>query len=296
MAKNPLQVSIVLPTYNGERYIREAITSCLEQSYTDIELIIVDDCSDDGTAGIIGSFNDARIKYIRHERNEKLPAALNTGFAHSSGGYLTWISDDNYFSLNAVEALMDVFKEHPDIDVVYSAYYELYRDGHTRLITPGQPRQLTIYNAIGPSFIYKRNVYEQIGGYRPEKYLVEDYDYWLRIYAQDFRFFRLHYPFYYYRVYSRTLTATKSRTIVRKSSGLKIKFITDTNKFDKKEKSLIFLANAREILYGYRFAATKSLCLAVINDPFVLFSTEFYFIVAKLIIGPKFVKLLRRKH
>lgn len=295
IAENPWRVSIVLPTYNGEEHLKEAIASCLKQSYTDIELIIVDDCSEYATALVIASFKDARIKYIRHERNKKLPAALNTGFAGSSGGYLTWISDDNYFTPHAIGTMIDVFKKRPDIDLVYSAYYELYQDGHTRLILAGSPEELMVRNSIGPSFMYKRKVYEEIGGYNPEEFLVEDYDYWLRSYSRDFKFFRLDDPLYYYRMYSRSLTATKGRAVARKSSGLRTRFILGAKKFGRKGKSRLFLANAREILYGYRFAAVKSLCLSVIIYPPVLFRLEFYFVVAKLLIGPKLAGALRRK-
>ena len=75
-------VSIVLPTYNGIRFIRKTIESCLQQTYQNIELIIIDDCSTDGTDTIIREFviTDNRIKYYRNETNKKLPASLNIGF------------------------------------------------------------------------------------------------------------------------------------------------------------------------------------------------------------------------
>ena len=71
---NPV-ISIVLPVYNGQRYLKDSIASCLEQTFTDFELIIVDDCSQDRTPAIVDDFAqiDARIKVIRNKQNQKLP-------------------------------------------------------------------------------------------------------------------------------------------------------------------------------------------------------------------------------
>ena len=94
MTSNPL-VSIVLPVYNGERYLAQAIDSCLAQTYENLEIIIVDDGSRDRSVEIVRGYADRRIKLICHVRNRKLPAALNTGFRHSSGAYLTWTSHEH---------------------------------------------------------------------------------------------------------------------------------------------------------------------------------------------------------
>src|SRR3989304_1114440 len=100
------KVSIVLPTYNGARYIRQSIDSCVHQTYRNIELIIVDDASTDNTPEIIASYKDERIKYFRHEKNMGLPHALNAGFAEANGDCLTWTSDDNYYAKEAIEKML----------------------------------------------------------------------------------------------------------------------------------------------------------------------------------------------
>ncbi|HXL56803.1 MAG TPA: glycosyltransferase family 2 protein, partial [Chitinophagaceae bacterium] len=100
-------ISIVLPTYNGSKYIRTSIESCLNQTFTDFELIIVNDCSTDNTASIIEEYaaKDSRIIIIHNAFNKKLPLSLNTGFDIAKGKYHTWTSDDNYFAPNALEIL-----------------------------------------------------------------------------------------------------------------------------------------------------------------------------------------------
>ena len=85
--------------YNGEQYLTQAIGSCLQQTYKNIELIIVNDCSTDATLSIAKSFadNDSRVKVITNEINKRLPASLNIGHNIAKGEFLTWTSDDNLY-------------------------------------------------------------------------------------------------------------------------------------------------------------------------------------------------------
>jgi glycosyltransferase involved in cell wall biosynthesis len=74
------KISAVLPTYNGEKFIRQAIESCLAQSWQDFELVVVNDASTDSTPEIVRSYLDQRIILVQNTKNETLPGALNTGF------------------------------------------------------------------------------------------------------------------------------------------------------------------------------------------------------------------------
>ena len=103
------KVSIVLPCYNGEKYLRESINSIIKQTYQDWELIIVDDCSVDRSLEIAYEYmkNDSRIKVIHNESNCKLPCSLNIGFANATGELLSWTSDDNIYYPEALEIMVD---------------------------------------------------------------------------------------------------------------------------------------------------------------------------------------------
>src|SRR5262245_15338392 len=105
MGGRPL-VSIVLPVYNGARFLRKSIDSCLTQTYRDIELIVVDDKSLDNSVDIVRSYDDDRIRLLCHPKNRKQPAGLNTGFANSNGAYLTWTSHDNYYAPTAIAEMV----------------------------------------------------------------------------------------------------------------------------------------------------------------------------------------------
>src|SRR5438128_1966436 len=98
MSQHQKLVSVILPTHNGSKYLRQSIESCLSQTYLDIELIVVDDGSMDETSAILESLTDDRVRKIRHQTNRGLSAALNTGCAEARGEYLTWTSDDNLYA------------------------------------------------------------------------------------------------------------------------------------------------------------------------------------------------------
>jgi glycosyltransferase involved in cell wall biosynthesis len=209
--KHPETISIVLPAYNGSKYIRDSIVSCLNQTHQNIELIVVDDCSLDETPDIVKSFKDARITCIRHERNQGLPRALNTGFAHARGDYLTWTSDDNYFAETALDKMLSFLKGNNGC-FVYSDYY-MFDTGNPSALKimrlPDMPA-LNKQNNIGPCFLYSRKVWESIGDYDPETRLAEDYDYWLRV-AKKFTMGHLPEPLYHYRLHAASLTSVFSR-------------------------------------------------------------------------------------
>jgi|GEM_PF-944650 len=211
-ADKPL-VSIVLPTYKRAHVLPYAIRSVLNQTYTNLELIIVDDNSPDDTSAVVTSFNDSRIRYVKNDPNLKLPRALNRGFALAQGEYLTWTSDDNIFAPNAIEKMVATMKsEH--CDFAYADYYHFADlDTNSQPVAPLHIRlpsqvQLDKGNHIGACFLYTRKLYEKIGDYDPELFLVEDYDYVMRI-AKHFSMFHIPEPLYYFRRDDETLFCSR---------------------------------------------------------------------------------------
>jgi glycosyltransferase involved in cell wall biosynthesis len=201
-------VSIVLPTYNGQRFLRQAVESCIEQTYRDWELILVDDCSNDATPELIEELTrlDGRIKSTRHSDNRKLPAALNTGFARSSGRLLTWTSDDNIYRPHALERMVEFLEQRPEVDFVYTDMTIINDAGQRLRLRPAEPlNRLALKNPIGACFLYRRTVYETVGQYNEQFFLTEDYDYWLRI-SGRFSMVPLAEDLYLYRDHERSLT------------------------------------------------------------------------------------------
>lgn len=204
------KVSIVLPTHNGTKYLAQSIQSCLDQSYRNLEVIVVDDGSREGVSRIVASFDDARLRYVRHEVNRGLPTALNTGFRMAAGAFLTWTSDDNYYAPDAIARLVRFLRRHPSVSFVYTSMFivnELSGERPWRVRHPLPPDDLAHQNSVGGCFMYTREVYEAIGEYDCLAPLVEDYDYWVRV-SKRFRMQRLLDPLYYYRYHPQSLTAT----------------------------------------------------------------------------------------
>ncbi|MEY8324117.1 glycosyltransferase [Lachnospiraceae bacterium 54-11] len=221
-------ISIVLPTYNGEKYIEETINSILEQTYKDIELIVVNDCSTDGTLNIINKIADSndRIAIINNKKNQKLPRSLNIGFANANGEYYTWISDDNIYKNDALEKMYYYLLEHKDVDIVCTEY-ELINEKGERIgpcSKMGTWNKMYERNQVGACFLYKKQVHWELNGYDETQFLVEDYDFWLRAFRR-FRFAFIPEVLYSYREHSGSLTSLRSSEIEYKVTQLIIREI-----------------------------------------------------------------------
>ncbi|MDD5492870.1 MAG: glycosyltransferase [bacterium] len=218
------KVSIILPTYNGSRYLRMAIESCLNQTYQNIELIVVDDASTDNTPEIVGSYHDPRLKYIRHDKNKRLPRALNTGLKAASGEYITWTSDDNQFIPEAVAEMLDFLAQHKEAGLVYADYLAKYLEtGSQELRKMPDILDLKKENQVGACFLFTRQAFLGTGYYDPKYELVEDYEYWIRM-CQKFK--SVHYPksLYIYGEHGKSLKGTSMDFIILYDRILRYKY------------------------------------------------------------------------
>ncbi|MCK9556267.1 glycosyltransferase [bacterium] len=112
------KISIIMPTYNQDKFIKESIDSILNQTFENWELIIVNDGSTDNTKKILDEQNDPRIQII-HKENEGTGSALNMGFETATGEYETWLASDNKYYPNALQDMFDILESKKDIDFVY---------------------------------------------------------------------------------------------------------------------------------------------------------------------------------
>ena len=192
-------VSIVLPTYNGEKFLKESIESCLCQTFKDLELIVVVDGSIDGTMNILSEYKDPRIK-IKYTRNQGLPQALNEGFALAQGEYWTWTSDDNLFLPNAIKTMAEFLEINQQTPMVAT---DIYRINNKGKIIGHSSNQYAC-------FLYRAEAAKKTGLYRSEFTLVEDADFFIRLayFAGPAKF--IHQPLYKYRDHPESLSAKKT--------------------------------------------------------------------------------------
>ncbi len=126
--KKPV-VSVVIPTYNRAHLIGQAIQTVLNQTFQNIEIIIVDDASTDNTEEIVASLKDERILYLRHEKNLGAPAARNTGIKAAKGEYIAFQDSDDEWHPEKLEKQMRVFEASPpEVGVVYTAFLRIVND------------------------------------------------------------------------------------------------------------------------------------------------------------------------
>lgn len=141
-------ISIIVPVYNGAKFIKETIESVLNQTYPHFELILVNDASPDNSAEVIRAYTDPRIHYLEHQTNKGSDAARLTGLSASSGELIIFLDQDDFFHPEKLQIHADYFEQHPDVGVTYNARFN-YDDGIKsilRIWTP--PTQLTLVDLV----------------------------------------------------------------------------------------------------------------------------------------------------
>ena len=207
-------ISIVLPVYNGERFLKESIESILNQTYPDWELILIDDRSTDSTPSICRRYADLddRIHYYRNDVNRKLPGSLNEGFSHAAGDYLTWTSDDNEYRPEALERMYDVLSKNPGALLVYASFQVMDENGRPSDVFAADrwgKDHITGSNVVGACFLFTREAWHMTGQYDESLFLVEDFDYWQRMMALGDAVV-IDEVLYDYRMHGNSLTSTKN--------------------------------------------------------------------------------------
>lgn len=125
------KISVIIPAYCGAEYLGKAIQSVLDQTYSDFELIVVNDASPDDTDRVVKRFDDPRIKYIVHERNMGVNRARATGVAASTGEIIAFLDQDDFIHPEKLQRHASLFEQHPDVGFTYNARFELNYSAET---------------------------------------------------------------------------------------------------------------------------------------------------------------------
>jgi hypothetical protein len=185
-----MKISVLMPVYNAGAYLAQAVESVLRQTHHDIELVIIDDCSTDGSAKTIRRFarRDARVRPVYHAKNQGLAATLNEGLALATSAYVARMDQDDESLPGRLAEQAAFLDAHPDVAVVGSWARNMGRtpdlDRLVRLpftdaeIKSRLPEQNCLYH---PSVMFRRQPVLDAGGYRAEFKNAEDYDLWLRL-------------------------------------------------------------------------------------------------------------------
>lgn len=213
-----------MAVYNGQRYVREAVESILNQTYTDFEFIIVDDGSTDETATILDSFDDPRIVRSKNEENIGLSRSLNKGLAMARGEYIARMDADDISLPERLAKQVAFLDEHPEVGVVGCAIRATNADG-----SPGHiHRQPTVHGLIlwvlcfgtpiaHPTVVFRRTVVERVGSYDDALLANQDRDLWERL-SSVTRFANLSEVYLLYRRHPDTVSSRHADIQARNSA------------------------------------------------------------------------------
>ena len=187
-------ISVIMPTYNRENVIMRAINSVLNQTYSNFELIIVDDASSDDTLSLLKSINDDRIKIFQNNENMGASYSRNIGLKNAEGDIIMYLDSDNEWESEYVKTMVGAFIELPDADALYSAQY-LYKSFNSKpyaaRFTSYNKSLLHNHNYIDLNcFCHKSNILNEIKGFDESMWRLVDWDFILRI-SNDFKIYSI---------------------------------------------------------------------------------------------------------
>jgi glycosyltransferase involved in cell wall biosynthesis len=230
------KVSVILPVYNGEPFILKAVNSILYQTFTDLECIIIDDCSTDNTVVLINELKDSRIKLIIKPQNTGYVESLNMGIQLATGKYIARMDADDISLPERLAQQVDFLDKHPETTVVATKIKLIDKDD--KLIGDWKNDKLThtaedivAYLPKGncichPSIMVRKEILDQYP-YDTNQYGSEDWDLWLRLTADGYRIEKLPEVLLYYRTTGTSVSAVldTSLGVLQKANAVRKKYL-----------------------------------------------------------------------
>ena len=194
----PKKVSVCINAYNCEKFIAETIQSVLDQSYDNLEIIVVDDCSTDGTVSVIEGFTDERITLVKLPENQNISGANNEALKRATGDYIAHLDSDDVWKPHKLERQVKFLEEHPEYGACFSFVDVI--DEHSYDIGDTAPFFKDLFNvkslsqakmlrkfADEPNFIchstmlIRRDIFEKLGYHNRSMLYLHDFDCWARL-------------------------------------------------------------------------------------------------------------------
>lgn len=208
-------VTVIMPVFNGGRYLAPAIRSILNQTCTDFEFLVIDDASTDDTSGMVRSFGDNRIKLVRHEVNQGVAGSLNEGLSIAKGKYVARMDGDDVACKTRLAAQVEFMEAHPKVGVSGTWFRYFGAEPFIKVKSPTSPSCVRAFMLFDnplyhPTVILRREVLEKHAlKYDPDFTRSEDFDLWQRA-VQHFEIDNLPSVQMYLRVHHDSVTQSKS--------------------------------------------------------------------------------------
>ncbi|MFQ5824313.1 MAG: glycosyltransferase [bacterium] len=189
---NMAQVSVIIPLYNGSQTISSAIQSVRDQTFKDLELLLVDDASTDGSLKEVEHhLTDQRVRLFRNTRNLGIPATKNKALRMAKGPYIAFLDQDDIWLPNKIETQLSILEQQDKIGLIASAVYFINKHGQVigkkvldiqEAQPPLQVKRLLLGNFItNSSAMVRRSCIDKIGYFNENLRGSDDYDMWVRI-------------------------------------------------------------------------------------------------------------------
>lgn len=269
------KVSVVIPTYNRAHLISRAIHSVLNQTYQDLEIVIIDDGSIDNTEEIVKSFEDERIVYLRHSKNKGASAARNTGIKASKGDYIAFQDSDDEWFPDKLERQVNTFDNAPsEIGIVYSGFYRIEADKKTYI--PGDyivqkdgniHNELLKGNFVGtPAVLIKKECFKNNRYFNETLPALEDWEMWVEL-SKHYQFKYIDEPLLYSYSMPNSVNLNKKNLLKAREMILAI-HLNDFNK-NKKLLSDHYLSIGIELISNDNFANGKDYFIKAVKTNYL---------------------------
>lgn len=262
-------ISILMPVYNTAPYLREAMDSMLSQTFTDFELIVLNDCSPDNAEEILDTYDDPRIVRYKGEKNEGLSNVLNVGIDMARGKYIARMDSDDVSLPNRLQVQVDYLEAHPEVDLV-SVGMQLFGAKEEVWIREKDPEKVKItalfYSPVlHASSVWRKDSFERHGlRFIQEMVPAEDYDLWTRALVKDLKLVNLSDVLYKYRLHPNQATLqtdkTSAKSMIVQQNYLRsaLPSLSENNRkaFPKKLWP-VFFANLRDGFFDWKLLAKR---------------------------------------
>ena len=241
--KNLPKVSIIIPVYNGEKYVSLAIESALRQTYSNLEIIVVNDGSTDKTDKICRSYGN-KIIYIKKE-NGGVSTALNVGIENMTGEYFSWLSHDDLYYPNKVETEVNYLIENGLLGtdtILYSNFSIIDEFGNfnydveynTRYLNKSSAIPMLLGSIDGLTLLIPKRAFDEHGYFDKDLRCVQDYQLWYKFYKNGYKFIHIPNITVSTRVHAKQVTNTSPR-VVTEGNKYWVELLKDFSKNEKEE-------------------------------------------------------------
>jgi len=209
-----VKVSIIIPVYNGERYVSEAIDSVLNQTYKDFEIIVIDDGSKDNTPNILEKYG-SKIKW-KSQENKGQASAINEGINMAKGKYIAYLDADDVCLPERFENQVKYLDDHYSVGLAYSDRHQINENGETQRIIKSQPPDnfILLQNDYIPrsTVMHKRKCLDEVGLFDESVTGNDDWDMWIRM-SEKFEMGYIGKPLVKYRVHKENISLTRPKRL-----------------------------------------------------------------------------------